>query len=105
MHDLHKTKFLNHNQTAFIPQKSTTDEAMTVKQFIGPELERRVVIMTSLDVKGAFDDIARIEGSRMPPETSPTNTRLLLGQKSSDVYRGHAVGLRIGLSYTTPSST
>jgi len=29
---------------------------MTVKQFIGPELERRrVVIMTSLDVKGAFD--------------------------------------------------
>ena len=29
---------------------------MTVKQFIGPELERRmVVIMTSLDVKGAFN--------------------------------------------------
>ena len=29
---------------------------MTVKQFLGPELERRrVVIMTSLDVKGAFD--------------------------------------------------
>lgn len=56
MHHLHKTQFLNHNQFGFIPQKSTTDAAMKVKQFIGPELERRrVVIMTSLDVKGAFD--------------------------------------------------
>ena len=55
MHHLYKTEFLNHNQFGFIPQKSTTGAAMTVKQFIGPELERRVVIMTSLDVKGAFD--------------------------------------------------
>ena len=56
MHHLCKTKFLNHNQFNFIPQKSTTDAAMTVKQFIGPEPERRrVVIMTSLDVKGAFN--------------------------------------------------
>jgi hypothetical protein len=55
MHHLHKTSFLNHNQFGFIHQKSTTDAAMTVKQFIEPELERRrVVIMTSLDVKGAF---------------------------------------------------
>jgi hypothetical protein len=47
MHHLHKTEFLNQNQFGFIPQKSTTDAAMTVKQFIGPELERRrVVIMT-----------------------------------------------------------
>ena len=56
MRHLYKTKFLNHNQFGFIPQKSTTDAAMTVKQFIGRELERRrVVIMSSLDVKGAFD--------------------------------------------------
>ena len=56
MHHLYKTKFLNHNQFGFIPQKSTTDTAMTVKQFIVPELQRmRVVIMTSLDVKGAFE--------------------------------------------------
>ena len=54
MNHLYKTKFLNHNQFGFIPQKSTTDAAMTVKQFIGPKLERRVV-MTNLDVKGAFD--------------------------------------------------
>ena len=54
MHHLYKTEFLNHNQFGFIPQKSTTDAVMMVKQFIGPELERRVVIMTSLDVKGAF---------------------------------------------------
>ena len=56
MHRLYKTEFLNPNQYGFTPQKSTTDAAITVKQFIEPELERkRVVIMTSLDVKGAFD--------------------------------------------------
>jgi hypothetical protein len=55
MHNLCKTEFLNHNQFGFIPQKNTTDAAMTVKQFRGPELERRAVIMTSLNVKGAFD--------------------------------------------------
>jgi len=56
MYHIYKTKFLNPNQLGFTPQRSTTDAAMTVKQFIGPELEkRRVVIMTSLDVKGAFD--------------------------------------------------
>ena len=37
------------------PQKSTTDAAMVVKQFVEPELERgRVVIMASLEVKGAL---------------------------------------------------
>lgn len=56
MYHINKTEFLNPNQFGFIPQRSTTDAAMTVKQFIGPELERRrVVIMTNLDVKGAFD--------------------------------------------------
>ena len=59
MHHLYKTEFLNNNQFGFIPQKSTTDAAITVKQFIGPELERRrVVIMISLDLKGAFEAAA-----------------------------------------------
>jgi len=39
MHHLYKTEFLNQNQFGFIPQKSTTDAAMTVRQFIGPELK------------------------------------------------------------------
>jgi hypothetical protein len=56
MHHVHKIEFLNDNKFGFTPQKSTTDAAMTVKQFVGPELGRgRVVIMASLDVKGAFD--------------------------------------------------
>jgi len=51
-----KFDFLNDNQYGFTPQKSTTDAAVAAKQFIEPELERgRVVIMASLDVKGAFD--------------------------------------------------
>jgi len=56
MHHVHKTDFLNDNQFGFTPQKSMTDAAMAVKQFIEPELERRrIVIMASLAVKGAFD--------------------------------------------------
>lgn len=31
MYHLYKTEFLNHNQFGFIPQKSTTDAATTVK--------------------------------------------------------------------------
>jgi len=39
-----------------MPQKSTADAAMEAKKLIEPELEnRKVVIMASLDVKGAFD--------------------------------------------------
>jgi len=39
-----------------MPQKNTTDTVMEAKNFIEPRLENRgVVIMTSLDVKGAFD--------------------------------------------------
>jgi hypothetical protein len=56
MYHIYQTGFLNDNLFGFIPQKSTTDAAMAVNQFIEPELERgRVAIMVSLDVKGAFD--------------------------------------------------
>ena len=55
MHHVYNIEFLNDNQYGFTPQKSTTEAAMAAKQFIEPELERgRVVIMASLDVKGAF---------------------------------------------------
>ena len=56
MHHVYKIDFLSDDQFRFTPQKSTTDAAMAVKQFIEPELESgRVVIMASLDVRGAFD--------------------------------------------------
>jgi hypothetical protein len=43
-------------QFGFMPQKSTTDVAMEANKSIEPVLQNRgVVIMTSLDVKGAFD--------------------------------------------------
>ena len=54
-HHMFKNELLRENQYGFTPQKSTTDEAIEAKKFIEPELEnRKVVIMTSLDVKGAF---------------------------------------------------
>jgi hypothetical protein len=55
-HHMYKNELLIDRQYGFIPQKSTTDEAMEAKKFIEPELEnRKVVMMASLDVKGAFD--------------------------------------------------
>jgi len=56
MHYIYKIEYINDNQYGFPPEKSTTDAAMAVKQFIEPELEKgKVVIIASLDVKGAFD--------------------------------------------------
>ena len=53
MHYIYKIEYLN---DGFTPQKSATDAAMAVKQIIEPELQKgKVVIMTSLDVKGACD--------------------------------------------------
>jgi hypothetical protein len=47
---------MTNRQFGFTPQKNTIDAAMEAKRFIEPVLESRgAVIMTSLDVKGAFD--------------------------------------------------
>jgi len=55
MHYIYKIEYINDSQCGFTPQKNTTDAAMAVKQFIEPELEKgKVVIMASLDIKGAF---------------------------------------------------
>jgi hypothetical protein len=42
MHHIYRTDFLNDNQFEFTPQKSTTDSAMAIKQFIEPELEEKL---------------------------------------------------------------
>ena len=53
---MYKNELLTDSQYGFTPQKSTTDAAMEAKKFIEPELEKRkFVIMTALDVKGAFN--------------------------------------------------
>jgi len=89
MHHVYNIEFLNDNQYGCAPQKGTTVAAMAAKQFIEPELERgRVIIMASLDVKGALDSIwwpAILKGLRrqMSPKSLPTCTRLLQGQKRS----------------------
>jgi hypothetical protein len=56
MHFLYNNELLNQNQFGFTPQKSTTDAAMAVKDFIEEALTRgQIVALVSLDVKGAFD--------------------------------------------------
>jgi hypothetical protein len=55
-HHMYKNNLMTDRQFGFTQQKSTTDAAMEAKKFIEPALENRgVVIMTGLDVKGAFD--------------------------------------------------
>ncbi|PSN51387.1 hypothetical protein C0J52_04451 [Blattella germanica] len=55
-HHFHKNELMQGNQFGFTPQRNTTDAAMEAKQFIEPELEKRkIVVMASIDVKGAFD--------------------------------------------------
>jgi hypothetical protein len=55
-HHLYKHELLTDRQFRFTPQRNTIDATMEAKSFIEPVLENRgLVIMTSLDVQGAFD--------------------------------------------------
>jgi len=55
-HHLYSKRLINENQYGFRPQRSTVDASMAVKGFVHTHLQQRnVVIMTSLDVQGAFD--------------------------------------------------
>jgi hypothetical protein len=55
-HHVYKPDLLTDRQFGFTPQKSTADAAMEARKFIEPVLQRRgLVIMTGLDVAGAFD--------------------------------------------------
>ena len=52
MHYIYKNENINDNQYGFTPQKSTTDAAMAVKEFLEPELAKgKVAIMVSFEVK------------------------------------------------------
>lgn len=56
MHHIYSHNLLNKNQFGFIPQRSTTDAAMFVREHIEKLLQgKKSVIVTSLDVKGAFN--------------------------------------------------
>ena len=55
-HHLYKHDLLSDRQFGFTPQKNTIDATMEAKSFIEPTLYNRgLVILTSLDVQGAFD--------------------------------------------------
>jgi len=50
------TRFISNNQYGFTPQKSTTDAAMAVKNFVEEGLKAgEVIVLVGLDVRGAFD--------------------------------------------------
>jgi hypothetical protein len=56
MHFLNSNDLLNQNQFGFLPQKSTTDVVMAVKDVIDEALTKwQIVTLVSLNIKGAFD--------------------------------------------------
>ena len=56
MHHINRNMPLNENQYGFMPQKSTTDAVMALKEFVEENLETgKILVLVSLDVKGAFD--------------------------------------------------
>jgi citrate lyase alpha subunit len=56
MHFLYINKLLNQNQFGFTSQKSTTDAALAVKDFVNEALKKgQIVALVSLHVTGAFD--------------------------------------------------
>jgi len=55
-HQIYSNVLMSGNQYGFMPQKSTTDAAMAVKEFVKKALAAGdIVALISLDVKGAFD--------------------------------------------------
>jgi hypothetical protein len=55
-HNLYTKRLLNQTPYGFLPQKSTVGSAMAAKGFAHTHLlQRYVVIITSLDIQGAFD--------------------------------------------------
>ena len=59
-HHLYKHELLTDRHFGITPQRNTIDATMEAKSFIEPVLENRgLVIMTSLDVQGAFDSAWR----------------------------------------------
>jgi hypothetical protein len=56
MHHAYTNNLLNHNQFGFTPKKSTTDAAVTVKEFVEEGLRQGLItIIVSLGFKGSFD--------------------------------------------------
>lgn len=56
MHYVYSNQLMNRNQYGFIPQSSTVDAIMAVKDFVEKGIETNsYIVIVSLDVKGAFD--------------------------------------------------
>jgi len=55
---MYSTEFLNRNKYGFIPQKSTTDAVMALKEFVQEGFSKgEITVIVSLDVEGAFNSV------------------------------------------------
>jgi hypothetical protein len=72
-HHIYSTEYLKSNQYGFIPQKSTIDAIMEVKEFIQEGFRKgEITVTVSLDVEGAFNSawwpgvLRNLQESRCP---------------------------------------
>ena len=55
---MYSTEFLNRNKYGFIPQKSTTDAVMALKEFVQEGFSKgEITVIVSLDVEEAFNSV------------------------------------------------
>jgi hypothetical protein len=55
-HHIYTTEFLNSNQYGFIPQTSTIDAMMVVKEFVQEGFRKgEITVIVSLNVEGSFN--------------------------------------------------
>jgi hypothetical protein len=55
-HHIYSTEFLNKNQHGLIPQTSTTDAIVSVKEFVQEGFSKgEITVTVSLDMEGAFN--------------------------------------------------
>ena len=53
---IYSTEFLNRNHYGFIPETSTIDAIMVVKEFVQEGIRKReITVLVSVDVEGAFN--------------------------------------------------
>jgi lipopolysaccharide biosynthesis glycosyltransferase len=88
-HHIHSTEYLNRNQYGFIPQTSTIDAIMAVKEFEQEEFSKGEITETvSLDVEGAFNSAWWLSVLKNYTTIQP-HKKLLQPTKSHPVNKQH----------------
>jgi len=98
-HYKYSMEFLNKNQYGFIPQTSSTDAIMALKDFVQKGFSKgEITAIVSLDVEGAFNSawapsvLKKFTRKRMPTKLIQSHKKLLQQKKSKHGNKQHQTG-------------